>query len=49
MYGMVCTRADFLHVGMVNKYMHNIGKRHGYLGKWTLKYVLGTTDVGRIF
>ena len=43
-YVMVCTRPDILHaVGVVRKYIKNLGKVHWEAVKWILKYLRGTT------
>ena len=44
MYAMVCTRPDIAHaVGVVRRYMNNIGKEHWEEIKWILRYLIGTT------
>ena len=44
MYEMVCTRLDIAHaVGVVSRYMNNLGKEHWEGVKWTLRYLRGTT------
>jgi hypothetical protein len=43
MYAMVCTRPDIAHaVGVVSRYMNNLGKEHWEAVKWILKYLRGT-------
>jgi hypothetical protein len=43
MYAMVCTRPNIAHVvGVVSKYMKNIGKEHWEALKWILMYLRGT-------
>jgi hypothetical protein len=43
MYVMVCTRLDISHtVGVVSRYMNNIGKEHWEAVKWILRYLKGT-------
>jgi hypothetical protein len=43
MYAMVCTRPDIVHVvGVVRKYMKNLGKEHWETIKWILKCLRGT-------
>jgi hypothetical protein len=43
MYAMVCTRPDIAHaVGVVRRYMKNLGKEHWEAIKWILKYLRGT-------
>ena len=42
MYAMVCTRPDISHaVGVVSRYMNNLGKEHWEEIKWILKYLRG--------
>jgi hypothetical protein len=42
MYAMVCTRPDFAHaVGVVSRYMNNLGKEHWEAVKWILRYLRG--------
>jgi hypothetical protein len=44
MYAMVCTRLDIAHaVGVVSRYMNNLGKEHWEAVKWILRYLRGTT------
>jgi hypothetical protein len=43
MYAMVCTRPDIAHaVGVVSRYMNNLGKEHWEEVKWILRYLRGT-------
>ena len=43
MYAMVCTRPDIAHsVGVVSRYMKNLGKEHWKTIKWIIKYLRGT-------
>ena len=45
MYAMVCNRPDISHaVGVVSKYMENLGKEHWNVVKWVLRYLRGTSD-----
>ena len=45
MYAMVCTRLDVSHVvGVVSRYMENLGKEHWAVVKWVLRYLRGTSD-----
>ena len=45
MYAMVCTRPDISHaVGVVSKYMTNLGKENWNVVKWVLQYLRGTND-----
>jgi hypothetical protein len=44
MYVMVCTRPYIAHaVGVVRRYMSNLGKEHWEVVKWILKYLRGTS------
>ena len=44
MYVMVCTRIDIGHgVGVVRKFMSNLGKTHWEKVKWILRYLRGNT------
>jgi hypothetical protein len=44
MYAMVCTRPNIAHeVGVVRRYMKNLGKEHWEEVKWILNYLRGTT------
>ena len=43
MYAMVCTRLDIMRaVGVVRRYMNNLGKEHWMAIKWILRYLRGT-------
>ena len=45
MYLMVCTRPDISHaVGVVSRYMENLGKEHWEVVKWVLRYLIGTSN-----
>ena len=45
MYAMVCTRPNISHVvGVVSRYMENLGKEHWSAVKWVLWYLRGTSD-----
>ena len=45
MYAMVCTRPDITHtVGVMRRYMNNLGKEHWMEVQWVLKYLRGTTS-----
>ena len=45
MYAMVCTRPDISHaIGVVSKYMENLGKEHWNAVKWVLWYLRSTSD-----
>jgi hypothetical protein len=42
MYAMVCTRPDISHtMGVVSRYMNNLGKEHWGAVKWILSYLRG--------
>jgi hypothetical protein len=44
MYAMVCTRQDIAHaMGVMSRYMKNLGKEHWGEVKWILRYLRGTT------
>ena len=44
MYAMVCTRPYISHVvGVVSRYMSNLGMEHWSVVKWILQYLRGTT------
>ncbi|KAF3646375.1 putative L-gulonolactone oxidase 4 [Capsicum annuum] len=50
MYVMVCTRPDISHaVGIVSRYMHNLGKEHWQAVEWILWYIRNSVDVGLVF
>jgi len=50
MYAMVCTRPDIAHaVGVVSRYMNNLGKEHWMAVKWILRYLKGTTNQALCF
>ena len=45
MYAMVYKRPDIAHVvGVVSRYMNNLGKNNWKLVLWILKYLRGTTS-----
>jgi hypothetical protein len=45
MYVMVRTRPDISHaVGVVSRYIENLGKEHSTTVKWVLRYLRGTSD-----
>ena len=45
MYSMVCTRPDIAHiVGVVSRYMNNLGKEHWKAVQWIHRYLRGTTS-----
>ena len=40
MYAMVCTKPDIAHaVGVVSRYMNNLGKEHWDAVKWIIRYL----------
>ena len=44
MYAMVCTRPYIAHaMGVMSKYMNNLGKEHWEAVKWILRYLRGTS------
>ena len=44
MYAMVCTRPEIAHaMGVVSRYMNNLGKENWMEVKWILRYLRGTT------
>ena len=46
MYVMVCTRPDIAHaVGVVSRFLINLGKEHWEAVKWILRYLRGTSKV----
>jgi len=50
MYAMVCTRPDIAHaMGVVSKYMDNLGKEHPQGVKWILRYLRSTTTKALCF
>lgn len=45
MYAMVCTHLDIAQaVGVVSRFMSNLGKQHWDAVKWILRYLKGTPD-----
>ena len=50
MYVMVCTRPDIAYaVGVVNRFLSNIGRQHWETVKWIMKYLRGTSNLKLIF
>ena len=50
MYVMVYTRPDIAHaVGVVSRYMANLGKEHWEAVKWLLRYLRGTSSTSLCF
>ena len=47
MYAMVCTRPDIAHaVGVLSRFMSNLGKEHWTTVKQVFRYFHGTSDYG---
>ena len=45
-YAMVCTRLDIAHaIGVVNRFLANLGKEHWKVVKWIFKYLRGTSKL----
>ena len=43
---MVCTRLDIAHaVGVVSRFLENLGKEHWEAVKWIFKYLRGTSKL----
>lgn len=50
MYAIVCTIPYIAHeVGVVRKYMNNLGKEHWKVVNWILKYLRGTATKALCF
>lgn len=50
MYAMVCMRLDISQaVGVVSRYMHDLGKGYWQAVKYILRYIQNTVDVGFLF
>ena len=50
MYVMVCTRPNIAHaMGVVSRYMNNLGKEHWEAVKWLLRYLKGTSTHALFF
>ena len=44
-YEIVCTRPDIAHaVGVLSRFMSNLGKEHWTTVKWVFRYLCGTSD-----
>ena len=47
MYAIVCMRPDISHaIGVVSRYMHDLGKGHWQTMKWIIRYLLKIVHVG---
>ena len=45
MYAMVCTRPDIAHaLGVVSRFISNLGRQHWEAVKWILRYLRGTKE-----
>ena len=45
MYAMVCTRSNIANtVGVVSRFLENLGKDHSEAMKWILLYLMGSSD-----
>jgi hypothetical protein len=45
MYAMVCTRSNIAHVvGVISRYMSNLGVEHWNAIKWIVRYLRGTSN-----
>ncbi|KAL9249072.1 Retrovirus-related Pol polyprotein from transposon TNT 1-94-like protein [Drosera capensis] len=50
MYAMVCTRPDIAHaVGVINRFMSNLGRQHLEAVKWLLRYLKDTSKTSLCF
>ena len=50
MYAMVFTRPYIAHVvGVMSRYMNNLGKEHWMAIKWILRYLRGTSSTCTMF
>ena len=46
-YAMVCNRPDIAHVvGVLSRFMSNLGKEHWIIVKQVFKYLCGISDYG---
>uniref|UniRef100_A0A3Q7EBT0 Reverse transcriptase Ty1/copia-type domain-containing protein n=1 Tax=Solanum lycopersicum TaxID=4081 RepID=A0A3Q7EBT0_SOLLC len=46
MYAMVCTRPDIAHaVGVVSRFLSNLGREHWNAVKWVMRYLCGTSSL----
>ena len=46
MYSMICTRQDISHaIGVVSRFLENLGKAYWEAVKWIFKYLKGTSKV----
>ena len=50
MYAMVCIRLDIAHtIGLVSRFMSNLGKQHWCTMKWIIWYLKGIVDEELLF
>lgn len=50
MYAMVCTRPDIAHaVGVVIRFLSNLGREHWNAVKWVMRYLCGTSSLSLCF
>ena len=50
MYAMVATRPDISHaVGVISRFMHNLGRSHWNAVNHVFRYLAGTKDHGILF
>jgi len=50
MYAMVCTRSNIAHhVGVVSRFLSNLGIEHWKAIKWILRYLCGTSNLKLCF
>jgi len=50
MYSMVCTRPDIAHaVGVVSRFLSNLGREHWNAVKWIMRYLRGTSKLSLSF
>ena len=50
MYAMVCTRPDIAYaVGVVSRFLSNLGRQHWETVKWIMRYLRGTSNLKLTF
>lgn len=50
MYAMVCMMPDIAHtLGLVSRFLSNLGKEHWDAVKWIMRYLRGTADLKLCF